>query len=178
MPEYKGLKLKRPTRAFTDADVEEEKNRVLANDGQLVPKDGAAAKGDYVIVDMTTTFSNAKVGEAKEITLRVDDSLSFKDGVASKFGEQMVGAKAGDKRNVDISMTDAVSDPRLKGRRCRRRSKSRTSRRCGCRSSMSSIWRSTTARTPTSSTRPSASFCSAGSSTRNVNRSANRCWGS
>jgi trigger factor len=27
----------------------------------------------------------------------------------------MVGAKAGDKRNVDISMTDAVSDPRLKG---------------------------------------------------------------
>jgi trigger factor len=115
LPEYKALKLKRPTRTFTDADVEEEKNRVLANDGQLVPKDGAAAKGDYVIVDMTTTFANAKVGEAKEITLRVDDSLSFKDGVASKFGEQMVGAKAGDKRNVDISMTDAVSDPRLKG---------------------------------------------------------------
>jgi trigger factor len=115
LPEYKGLKLKKPTRVFSDADVEEEKNRLLANDGQLVPKDGPALKGDYVIVDMVTTFGNDKVGEAKEITLRVEDNLSFKDGVAPKFGEQMIGASAGDKRTVDISMTDAVAIDRLKG---------------------------------------------------------------
>lgn len=115
LPAYKGLKLKRPTRTFTDADVEEEKNRLLANDGQLVPKDGPANKGDYVIVDMVTSFGNDKVGEAKEITLRVDDSVSFKDGVASKFGEQVVGGSAGDKRTIDISMTDAVANDRLKG---------------------------------------------------------------
>ena len=115
LPNYKGLKIKRPTRTFTEADVDEEQTRLLANDGQLVPKDGACEKGDYIITDMLTTFGSDKVGEAKEITLRVDDTLSFKDGIANKFAEQLVGAKAGDKRNVDISMTDGVAVERLKG---------------------------------------------------------------
>ena len=115
LPEYKGLKLKKPVRTFSDADVDEEQTRLLSNDGQLVPKDGAAAKGDYIIVDMTTTFGTDKVGEAKEITLRVDDTLSFKDGVANKFADQVAGAKAGQKRTIDISMTDAVAVDRLKG---------------------------------------------------------------
>jgi trigger factor len=115
LPEYKGLKLKKPIREFAEADVDEELNRLLSNDGQLVPKDGKAEKGDYIIVDMTTMFGNEKVGDAKEITLRVDDTMSFKDGVAQRFGEQLIGAKAGDKRTVDISMTDAVAIDRLKG---------------------------------------------------------------
>jgi trigger factor len=115
LPNYKGLKLKKPMRTFNEADVDEEQNRLLSRDGQLVPKDGPADKGDFVIVDMVTNFGDAKVGEAQEITLRVEDTLTFKDGVASKFGEQMVGAKAGDKRAVDISMTDGVSIDRLKG---------------------------------------------------------------
>jgi trigger factor len=115
LPAYKGLNLKKPVRDFTEADVDEEQTRILSNEGQLVPKDGAAEKGDYLIVDMTTSFGNDKVGEAKEITLRVDDTLSFKDGVAAKFAEQMVGVKAGEKRTVEVSMTDAVAVDRLKG---------------------------------------------------------------
>lgn len=115
LPEYKGLKLKKPVRDFTEADVDEEQTRLLSSEGQLVPKDGAADKGDYLIVDMITTFGNDKVGEAKEITLRVDDSLSFKDGVAAKFAEQMAGVKAGEKRSVEVTMTDAVAVDRLKG---------------------------------------------------------------
>src|ERR1051325_4768322 len=115
LPEYKGLKLKKPTRVFTDADVDEEQNRLLSQDGQLVPKDGPVDKGDFVIVDMVTMFGNEKVGEVKETTLRVDDTLTFKDGVANKFADQMVGAKAGDKRTIEISLTDAVAGGRLKG---------------------------------------------------------------
>lgn len=115
LPTYKGLKLKKPVRTFTEADVDEEQNRLLSRDGSLVPKDGPAEKGDFIIVDMVTTFGNEKVGEAKEITLRVDDTLTFKDGVASRFGEQVTGAKAGDQRKVEISMTDAVAADRLKG---------------------------------------------------------------
>jgi trigger factor len=115
LPEYKGLKLKKPVREFTETDVDEEQTRLLSNDGQLVPKDGPAQKGDYIIVDMLTTFGNETVGDAKEITLRVDDTMSFKDGIAQKFGEQLIGAKAGESRKVDISMTDAVAIDRLKG---------------------------------------------------------------
>jgi trigger factor len=47
--------------------------------------------------------------------LRVDESLAFKDGVADKFGEQVKGAKTGDKRTVDITLSDAVSNDQMRG---------------------------------------------------------------
>src|SRR5262245_4166260 len=56
LPNYKGLKLKKPTRKFEESDVDEEMKRLMSNDGQLIPKDGKAEKGDFVIVDMITTF--------------------------------------------------------------------------------------------------------------------------
>jgi trigger factor len=115
LPNYKGLKLKRPVQTFTDEDVDKEMSRILARYGQLVPKEGAAEFGDYVIADMTTRFHNAVIGAAKETTLRVDDQLAFKDGVATKFGQQVIGAKAGDTRVVDIAMSDSVALEQLRG---------------------------------------------------------------
>ena len=115
LPSYKGLKLKRPVKEFKDDDVAQEEQKILARYGQLVPKDGAAEKGDYLIADMVTNFQGNKLGEAKEITLRVDDTVTFKDGVVPKFAEQTVGAKAGDTRTIDISMTDVVAMEQLKG---------------------------------------------------------------
>src|SRR5207253_112023 len=102
LPNYKGLKLKRPVKTFSDADVEKEQNRTLARFGQLIPKpEGNAQIGDYVVVDMTTRFNTQPIGRAKEITLRVDDTLAFKDGVADRFAEQTRGANAGDERIID-----------------------------------------------------------------------------
>src|SRR5262245_1840926 len=116
LPNYKGLKLKRPVKSFTDADAQQEEHRILSRYGQLVPKSGAAVKGDYIIVDMKTEHEGKQIGAAKEITLRVDDTLAFRDGVANKFGEQTIGAKAGQTRVVDIAMTDAVAAQALKGK--------------------------------------------------------------
>src|SRR5690606_297492 len=42
LPDYKGLKLKRPVKEFTDADVEKEEKRILSRYGQLIPKEGPA----------------------------------------------------------------------------------------------------------------------------------------
>jgi trigger factor len=115
LPDYKGLKLRRPVRTFSDDDVEQETKRVLGQFGQLVPKDGTADKGDYIIADMTTKHGERVVGTSKEVTFRIDDTVTFKDGVANKFGEETVGAKASDTRTVSIRMTDAVADESLKG---------------------------------------------------------------
>jgi trigger factor len=117
LPDYKGLKLKRPTRTFTDADVAREERRILSRYGQLVPKEeGDAQVDDYLTVDMETYAGDRIIGTMKEVVLRVDDRLAFKDGVAERFAEQTRGAKAGDKREVDITMSDAVAVPELKGR--------------------------------------------------------------
>jgi trigger factor len=115
LPNYKGLKLKRPVRTFTDADVGNEEQRLFARFGQLVPKEDAAEKGDYLIADMKSTFQGKTVGEAKELTLRIDDTLTFRDGIVPHFADKMVGVKAGESRTVDIQMTDAVAQNTLKG---------------------------------------------------------------
>jgi trigger factor len=116
VPEYKGLKLKRPVRQFTAEDVAREERRLLSPYGQMVPKDGPVERDDFVIVDMTTRWENRVIGSAKELTLRVDDRLAFRDGVAEKFAQQVVGARANDTRVVDVTLGSKVANPLLHGK--------------------------------------------------------------
>src|SRR5205085_6259150 len=81
---------------------------------ELGPKEeGDAQVGDYLIVDMTTRFGGQVIGAAKEMTIRVEDRVAFKDGVAEHFAEQVRGARAGEAREVDIRLSDAVANPGL-----------------------------------------------------------------
>lgn len=118
LPNYKGLKLRRPVKKFTDEDVSREERRLLEPYGQLVPKEGADATaevGDYLIGDLNIKHGDKEMREVKEVKIRIEPRLIFKDGVAEKFAEQVQGAKAGDKKTVDVALSDSVADPNLKG---------------------------------------------------------------
>jgi trigger factor len=116
LPNYRGLKLKRPVREFTDADVDEEERRILAPYSQLVPKDGAAELGDFLIADIGARVGDRVITDLKEVKIRIEPRVAFKDGVAERFGEQTEGAKAGETREVDITLSDATADQSLRGR--------------------------------------------------------------
>jgi trigger factor len=116
LPNYKGLKLRRPVKDITDADVEEEERRLLAPYGQLVPKEGEVQLGDYIIADITSRDGERVISELKEIQVRVEKRVVFKDAVAERFGEEVVGAKAGDQRRVDITLSEASADAGLRGK--------------------------------------------------------------
>jgi len=117
LPNYKGLKLKRPVQKFTEADVDREQRRVLEPHGMVVPKgdDAAVEIGDYIVADMTSRLGGTVVNEAKEVQVRVDPRLALRDGVSENFGQKLAGAKAGDSRTVQIVLSDAVAEPRLRG---------------------------------------------------------------
>jgi trigger factor len=116
LPNYKGLKIRRQIRQFTDEEVAQEERRILAPYGQLVPKpEGNAQLGDYLVTDLTTRYKGQVLGSHKEITVRVDPRLALKDGFCENFGEAVKGANAGDARQVEITMSDAVADPALRG---------------------------------------------------------------
>jgi trigger factor len=118
LPNYKGLKLKRPVQTFSADDVVKEKRRLLEPYGQLVPKEGKDPKaeiGDLINCDIKTQLGGQVLNEAKEVRVRVDPRLALKDGVAENFGKQVVGAKAGDTRTVEIKLSDAVANPALRG---------------------------------------------------------------
>lgn len=124
LPNYKGMKLKRPVKTFTDADIARAERRLLAPYGQIIPKPAPEGGGapvaeldDLLIVDMETRVGDQVVGTMKEIMVRVDHQLAFKDSVVENFAEKVKGAKAGDKRQMEITLTDAVADPALRGRK-------------------------------------------------------------
>ncbi len=117
LPDYKGIKIRRPVKEFSDADVEAEKRRLLAQYGQLVPKsDGTAEVGDYLTADITTRDGDRLVSELKETQVRIEPRLVFKDAVADHFGDQVTGAKPGDCREVDLTMSERVADATLRGK--------------------------------------------------------------
>ncbi len=115
LPDYKGLKLRKPVRNFTDEDLAKEEKRFLSRYAQLIPKEGAAVKGDTLISDIATTLGEREFGKVQEIALNVDDTLAFKDGVIRNFGDKAVGAKAGDVLDFDYVLGDSVADPSLRG---------------------------------------------------------------
>ncbi len=117
LPNYRGLKLKRPIKEYGADDVEKEKRRLLAPYAQVIPKpEGKAEIGDIIVADVTVRDGERVLNEMKEYRVRLDTKLAFKDGVADRFGEQMQGAGNGDKRTVDIALSTAVGDPSLGGK--------------------------------------------------------------
>jgi trigger factor len=117
LPNYKGLKLKRPVHTFTDQDVANEKRRLLSPYGQIVPKpEGNVEVGDAIVADVVSRDGDRVLGTMTESTMRVEPRLAFKDGVAEHFGEQMKGANGGDTRVVDITLSSAVAEEGLRGK--------------------------------------------------------------
>ncbi len=53
LPQWKGLTIERPGREFTQKDVDQQMQRLLARRGKLVPHDGKAEMGDYISVNIT-----------------------------------------------------------------------------------------------------------------------------
>ncbi len=116
LPDYKGLKLRRPVREFGDTDVDEEEHRLLTRYGQVVPKEsGKAELHDVLTADVSVKHGERLIGDIKETPLRIERQLAFKDGVAQRFFEQVKGVAAGEARTFDITLSNSVADPSLAG---------------------------------------------------------------
>lgn len=115
MPEYKGLKLKKPVHHYTPEEITREERRILATYGEPKPKDGAVALEDMVVLSGPVKFGEQQIGLIKSHQFRVDGQLAFKDGVAPKFSEHVVGKKTGDTIEVDIVLQQSLSVQELRG---------------------------------------------------------------
>ncbi len=115
VPQWKGLKIERPVREFSDEDVEQEFEQVLSRFGQLTPKDEPAASGDYVTTNLAFVHNGQTLSSAEEEVIRIRSSLSFRDGTIEDFDKLMDGAKAGDKVSADATLTEDAPNQALRG---------------------------------------------------------------
>jgi len=116
MPKWKGLSLTRPTRDFSEEDVNEQLEQMLTRYAQLVPTKEPATSGDYLTVNITSKADGEVVEEEEERILRIRPTLSFVDGELKEFDKLMDGAKAGDKRSADITLTADAPNEQLAGK--------------------------------------------------------------
>ena len=115
-PQWKGLKIERPVREFTDADVDAQLKRILAENGKLVPHEGAAAVGDYLVLNLTFQHEGQDVSAVKEETIRIRPVLSFRDGKVEGFDKLMAGVKAGETRTGKAKLTMDAPNEALRGK--------------------------------------------------------------
>jgi len=116
LPNYRGLKIKRPVKEFGEADVDKQLKRFLEGYGQLAPLTGSAARGDFVITDVVFRDGGQQISRAEELTLRIQPVLRFRDGTIEKFDKAMVGVKADDVRTVPVSISPEAPNRALRGR--------------------------------------------------------------
>ncbi len=117
MPKWKGAKIERPIHEFTPADVDQHLEKMLSRYGQLVPHEGTAAVGDYLTVNITTSHDGKQIEREEEHVLRIREKLSFRDGEISDFAKLMEGVKAGDRRKIEIELTQDAPNESLRGKK-------------------------------------------------------------
>ena len=117
LPNYKGLKVKRPIAELTEKDIDDQLNRFLEGRGTIVPKlEGNAEIGDYVTADLTFIGPDGEpLDELKEAEFRLQSELRFQNGTITGIGAALDGRSRGETREVEAKLGSAVENPELRG---------------------------------------------------------------
>ena len=115
LPEWKGMKLDRLKREFTKDDVDRQLSTVLEEYGEIVPHEGTAELGDFVVMNIRVRADNETIAEATEQTVAIRPIASFPDGRLEGFDKLMTGAKSGDRKHAKCTISHDSPNVDLQG---------------------------------------------------------------
>lgn len=111
--DFKSIKLERLVVEVADSAVDEALGNLAKAAVSFKAKEGAAESGDQVVIDFVGRID----GEAFEGGAAQDFPLTLGSGqFIPGFEEQLVGAKAGDKKDVETSFPEDYGAPNLAGK--------------------------------------------------------------
>lgn len=112
--EYKGLEVEEQDTTVTDEDVEAELKNLQEKNAELVVKEeGEVVNGDTVVID----FEGFVDGEAFDGGQADNYSLVIGSGqFIPGFEDQIVGMKAGEEKDVNVSFPEEYHAPELAGK--------------------------------------------------------------
>jgi trigger factor len=115
LPSLDGLKLERLTAPVADADVEDQVNRLL---GQSQRFDDAPAKhkaetGDQLIIDFVGSVDGVEFdgGKGEDMAVTIGSGM-----LIPGFEDQLVGAKTGEERTINVTFPEDYQAENLKGK--------------------------------------------------------------
>lgn len=122
LPEYKGLPAKRETTTVTDADVDKAIDMLRSQQAKYEKAERAAETGDVAIVNFTGTVEGKPITELAPAAKGLGAHQGFwvrmeKGEFLPAFADQLMGAKAGEKRTVNVDFPAEFVTPELAGKK-------------------------------------------------------------
>ena len=122
LPEYKGLPVKREIKSVSDADVERAIEMLRGQHTKFETVARELKTGDVAVVNYTGTCDGKPVTELAPTAKGLTEQKNFWVETAAGsfipgFAEQLLGAKAGDKRTVNVDFPADFVTPQLQGKK-------------------------------------------------------------
>jgi len=119
LPNYTGLKIKRPVHEFTDDDVERALREYREEFATLEPHDGPAEPGDVITADLRFLLGEVELGRVAARSIRLRPLLRFADAEIKNFDQLMAGVHAGDAREAQAVISVEAPKAELRGETAR-----------------------------------------------------------
>ena len=122
LPEYKGLPVKREARTVTDSDVERALDALRESQVTFNTADRPIQAGDVAVINYTGASEGNALAEIAPNAGRLAEQKNFWVDVPSTsfipgFADQLLGAKAGDRRTVTVEFPANFMTPELAGKK-------------------------------------------------------------
>lgn len=122
LPEYKGLAIKREAKEVTEADIAKALDMLRDQRADFAKVERPLTNGDIAVVNYSGTCDGKPLTEiaqtAKGLTAQQGFWVEMKpDSFVPGFSEQLIGAKAGDKRTVTVDFPADFVNKELSGRK-------------------------------------------------------------
>jgi len=122
LPEYKGLPVKREIKSVTDADVERALNLLAQQHVKFETAARELKMGDVAVVNYTGTADGKPLTEVAPTAKSLTEQKNFWVDITPNtfitgFAEQLVGAKAGDQRTVNVDFPADFVTKELAGKK-------------------------------------------------------------
>jgi trigger factor len=122
LPEYKSIPVKREARTVTDEDVEKALQALREPQTTFKTVERPAQNGDIVVVNYTGTCEGKPITELAPTAQGLTEKKNFWVEIGSNsfipgFADQLQGAKATDKRTVNVDFPADFVTPQLAGKK-------------------------------------------------------------
>ena len=122
LPEYKGLPAKRETKSVTAADVDRAIEMLARQHMKFETVARELRAGDVAVVNYTGTCDAKPITETAPTATGLTEQKNFwidigTDAFLPGFGDQLTGARAGDKRTVNVDFPAGFATPQLAGKK-------------------------------------------------------------
>ena len=122
LPEYKGVPVKREARTVTDEDMERALDALRRQQVSYNTAERAAQTGDIAVVNYTGTVEGKPITDLAPAARGLTEQKGFWVDMQSQsfipgFADQLLGAKAGEKRTVTVDFPGDFVTPQLAGKK-------------------------------------------------------------